>query len=60
MTWLFSPIKSTDTNPGILDDNRTHHGKAWLTAVAVAKSPFRESAFRESVLSSVFSPLGHH
>ena len=28
MTWLFHPIKSTDTNPGILDDNRTHHGKA--------------------------------
>ena len=22
MTWFFSPIKSTDTNPGILDDNR--------------------------------------
>ena len=28
MTWLFSPIKSTDTNPGILGENRTHHGKA--------------------------------
>ena len=59
MTWLFSPVKSTDTNSGILDDNRTHHGKAWLTAVAVVTylfrgSPFRESAFRESVLSSVF------
>ena len=24
-----------DTNPGILDDNCTHHRKAWLTAVAV-------------------------
>ena len=34
---LFSPIKSTDTNPGILDDNRTHHGKAWLIAVAVVQ-----------------------
>ena len=59
MTWLFSPIKSTDTNPGIVDFNRTHHGKAWLAAVAVVtclfgESPFRESAFRESVLSSVF------
>ena len=26
ITWLFSPIKSPDTNPGILDDNRMRLG----------------------------------
>ena len=35
MTWLFSPIKSMDMNPGTLDDDRMSHRKAWLTAVAV-------------------------
>ena len=58
MTWLFSPIKSKDTNPSILDDNRTHHRKAWLTAVAVVTSENRRSENRFCRLFS--SPLSHH
>ena len=29
---IISPIKSTDTNPGILDDNRRLNGKTWFTS----------------------------
>ena len=54
MTWLFSPIKSMETNPGVLADNRTLKWKAWTNAVAVVTGLFRESPFRESVLSYVF------
>ena len=48
MTCFFFPMKSTDTSRGILPNIPTHSHQPVVTGL------FRESAFRESVLSPVF------